>query len=225
MNAEQIWELFFPPRCLLCGEILAIGQGKLCSDCQMEVQRREGRLLFSPQTQQPEGLEAGFAVFYYEESKEAIWRFKFHGAYRMGEDFGRLMAEKAGKAGSLDLAKAQVVIPVPVHRQRLRLRGFNQAALLARPVAAVLKVPMSETLCRIRHTKAQMTLGDQQRQENVHHAFAVVRPEEVRDKRVLLIDDIYTTGATASSCALALRQAGASSVSVLALAAGAVRIR
>ena len=70
MNAEQIWELFFPPRCLLCGEILAIGQGKLCSDCQMEVQRREGRLLFSPQTQQPEGLEAGFAVFYYEESKE-----------------------------------------------------------------------------------------------------------------------------------------------------------
>jgi ComF family protein len=112
-----------------------------------------------------------------------------------------------------------IVIPVPLHRGRLRWRGFNQAALLASAVARRLERPLDvTTLVRMRATPPQTSAGHRERQLNVRRAFAVKRPARVANPRVLLIDDVMTTGATVDECARTLLAAGARRVDVLTLA-------
>jgi len=126
------------------------------------------------------------------------------------------MAEQVRMTAHLDLA-----IPVPLHRQRLRQRGFNQALILAHGISERFSVPLLyDNLTRLRSTRPQVELSGHERTENVKGAFGLARPSEVRDKRILLIDDVFTTGATMNSCAKVLRRAGAKDVVALAVARG-----
>jgi ComF family protein len=118
--------------------------------------------------------------------------------------------------GPLD---CDLVVPVPLHPRRLAERGYNQAALLARQVQPELGAPLSTSmLLRVIDTPAQAKLSRTARAQNLRGAFVVVRPERLRDKRVVLVDDIATTGATLAACATALRHAGAASVAALVVA-------
>jgi ComF family protein len=118
------------------------------------------------------------------------------------------------RAGDYD-----VLVPVPLHLERLRWRGFNQAQMLAQPLARRSRRPLDAlSLERIRPTLPQVRLGRAQRRGNVRGAFRVTRPERIRDRAVLLVDDVYTSGATADAAAAALVAAGAAHVDVLALA-------
>ncbi len=118
-----------------------------------------------------------------------------------------------------ELQKNQCVIPVPLHFLKRHARGFNQAELLGRSLAEGVGVPLvSGVLVRRRWTWAQARLGRDQRKTNVAGAFAVRNPDVIRGKRILLVDDVCTTGATLESCAEALKQAGARSVDALTLA-------
>jgi ComF family protein len=111
---------------------------------------------------------------------------------------------------------ADLLVPVPLHPRRLKERGFNQALLLAK---AFPDKPLArEVLIRVRHTMPQSGLNPKERRENVKRAFTAPRPEEIKGKSVLLIDDVYTTGATVRECARILRQAGALEVAVLTVA-------
>jgi ComF family protein len=110
-------------------------------------------------------------------------------------------------------------MPVPLHVSRLRWRGFNQAQLLATPLARQAGVPLDAlSLERIRHTRPQVELTEAERRRNVAHAFRVTRPGRVHRRRILLVDDVYTTGATVDECSRELKRAGAASVDVLVLA-------
>ena len=112
-----------------------------------------------------------------------------------------------------------LVVPVPLHRIRRYERGYNQSAMLARGVGQALAVPTAETLLtRPRATASQTNLSRLRRWENVAGAFAVMQPEAVAGRSLLLIDDVLTTGATLTAAAMALKQAGASSVHVATLA-------
>jgi competence protein ComFC len=118
-----------------------------------------------------------------------------------------------------ELQKNQCVIPVPLHFLKRHGRGFNQAELLGRGLAEGVGVPLlSGVLVRRRWTWAQARLGRDQRKTNVAGAFVVRNPEFIREKRLLLVDDVCTTGATLESCANALKEAGARSVDALTLA-------
>jgi ComF family protein len=110
---------------------------------------------------------------------------------------------------------AEVIVPVPLHPRRLRERGFNQALLLAQALPGDL---LRSTLVRTRYTKPQTGLDPRARRENVHGAFAVTRPRDIRGKTVLLVDDVYTTGATVGECARTLLAAGAQKLLVLTVA-------
>jgi ComF family protein len=112
-----------------------------------------------------------------------------------------------------------VLVPVPLHGRRLRERGYNQSALLAAEIGKTTGLPaMTDSLVRLRHTKSQVkTAGAEERQRNMAGAFGC-RDARLAGKRVLLVDDVCTTGATMNSCAVALREAGATSVWGLALA-------
>lgn len=149
--------------------------------------------------------------------RRLIVRFKFEDKHEPVPLFVTLMR----KAGRELLAEADVMVPVPLHRLRLLQRRFNQAALLAKGLSKAEGVPAAVTaLKRTRRTHAQVGLTQEARQSNVSGAFKVSRGARnaVRGKRVLLIDDVLTTGATVDACAAALLDAGAKNVDVLAIA-------
>lgn len=127
----------------------------------------------------------------------------------------RLVAERAPAW----VAGCELLVPVPLHRDRLRWRGFNQSLVLARDLARAKCIPVApQALVRVRPTRPQVGLDPRLRTANVAGAFQVVDAAGVRDRRVLLVDDVMTTGATVQACALALRRAGARRVDVLVLA-------
>ncbi len=165
----------------------------------------------------PVFLRARAAAHYGGIIRRLIVRFKFEDKHEPLPLFVKLMRE-AGR-GLLD--DADLLVPVPLHRLRLLQRRFNQAALLAKGLSRASGVPASVTsLKRTKRTRAQVGLAQDARQHNVADAFGVSRGSRsaVLGKRVLLIDDVMTTGATANACATALLDAGARGVDVLAIA-------
>lgn len=135
----------------------------------------------------------------------------------MAIPLGDLLAE-AGVT-LLPAGRADLLVPVPLHPRRQRERGFNQAALLAERVGRVWGRPViASALVRTMATPPQTELSGEARRRNVRGAFAVVRPRQVAGRRVLLIDDVMTTGATVEACAAPLRGAGAAEVGVLTVA-------
>jgi ComF family protein len=129
----------------------------------------------------------------------------------------RLMFETCGRA---PLNSATLIVPVPLHPQRQKERGFNQAALLAHSLSARLRLPVeARSLCRREHTgRHRAGMDARARRESVERAFAVVHPRAIANEHVLLVDDVFTSGATVSACARALLDAGAREVSVLTIA-------
>jgi ComF family protein len=144
-----------------------------------------------------------------------LHRYKYDRDVRLAKPLGDLLRRRC----PLPLHTYDVVVPVPLHLSRLRWRGFNQALLLLRPLARAARIPVDPfSLQRVRPTRPQVQLNETDRRANVANAFAVVRPDRVRARRVLVVDDVYTTGATVNDCCRALRRAGARRVDVLVLA-------
>ena len=139
--------------------------------------------------------------------------------YGLDQSVGRALAEFLGDELPLEAGDYDVVIPVPLHWRRLLWRGFNQAALLASEVAARLNLPLDTTsMTRRRRTAPQTARHHDERIKNVRRAFAVSNPERVKGRRILIVDDVMTTGATVDECARVLLRAGAISVDVFTLA-------
>lgn len=156
------------------------------------------------------------AAFQYDEhSRDMVLAFK-HGGHT---DRLASFAAQMHRAGRVALEGADVLIPVPLHRSRLIKRRYNQAALLARALSKRTRVPLDTTaLLRTRRTASQGAKSAVGRRRNVQGAFAVSGPDAVRGKRVVLIDDVMTTGATLNACTRTLKRAGAGRVDALCLA-------
>jgi ComF family protein len=188
------------PYCSCCGAPFrgAVGLEHLCQECL---------------THPPPFSRARAVAFYDGQVLESIHRLKYQRQLIHAKFLGQLLA--VSQAADL-VSAADLLVPVPLHPQRLRGRGFNQAILLARTFP---EVPLGrEILVRRRPTLPQVKLSPQERQTNVKGAFVVPDPEAIKDKAVLLVDDVYTTGATVKECARALRRAGVGSVEVLTVA-------
>ncbi len=148
-----------------------------------------------------------------------VHRLKYQRRIEYAPLLSREMARIYREAVNDGAPIADIVLPVPLHSTRLRDRGFNQSALIARPFGESLTIPVSEkALVRTRPTSSQTSLKKSQRRKNVAGAFACKDSAAVAGKKVLLIDDVYTTGSTLNECARTLREAGAESVECLAYA-------
>lgn len=206
--------------CAACWADFSVISASLCPGCGRPFDSEES-LTASPShccrscRLSPPLFDQALSVGYFEGSlREAIHVFKYRPLRALGAPLGRWMAGNVRQ-----LAQHDIVLPVPLHRSRLRRRGFNQALLLAHAVSLRHAVPLScDTLLRIRPTRPQVELSGAERSANVRGAFAVPRPAEVQGLRILLIDDVFTTGATLNECARALKAAGAGAVSALTLA-------
>ncbi|HYM09842.1 MAG TPA: ComF family protein [Bryobacterales bacterium] len=160
------------------------------------------------------GFDAAYCFGAYEGTlRELIHLFK----YGRMKPLARPLAERLASTLPRD-QRFDVVTPMPLHWRRQWQRGFNQAELLARQIARRSGIPVVKSVRRTRWTETQTGLSNRQRRENVAGAFRVTKAGIIRGRRVLLVDDVMTTGATAGACALALKRAGAKSVALLALA-------
>lgn len=208
----HILNLLFPPKCLLCGCVLGREELDLCRTCRMEapVYRNQKRKL--------RFLDSFAAVWYYEGNvRSSLLRYKFHGARRYASGYGRLMAMVIAREfpEGFDL-----LTWVPVSRLRKLRRGYDQVELLARAVGRELGLQAVPTLQKIRHNRPQSGIRDEaERRANVLGAYRLRAGVSLEGKRILLLDDILTTGATAGEAARVLRTGGAKQVHCAAIAA------
>jgi ComF family protein len=217
-------DICFPPRCLSCRVGLAAGDPLFfCAACRADILLLQTGLCHCCGTPFPVGGESHYCgsclagrnsfdaarsvVIYKGAARDAVHALKYE-RYAVGVDaFGMLFREVFADPCIL---AADLIIPVPLHVQRLRQRGFNQSMILARQFfPAFLDRIKPRALIRQRNTVPQTSLSRHQRLANIRGAFLVPQPDIVKGKSVILVDDIYTTGATINECARVLRRAGA----------------
>ncbi len=159
-------------------------------------------------------FDAAYSFGSFEDSlQQFIHLFKYGKVESLADPLSRLLLRALPREGNFDL-----VMAMPMHWRKQWERGFNQAELLGIPVAKRFGLKLAANLRRRRYTKSQAGLDEQERQENLKGSFSVRRPEQIAGKRILLVDDVFTTGATLRAAAEALKGAGAAHVSVLTLA-------
>lgn len=232
-GAEKFLDILYPRKCPGCGEILR-PQGRLiCPDCEHTLRpltacpdEEEGdapalcmkcgapladegeycRMC----TMHPHVFEQGRAIFIYNDRwKRSLERYKFYGHREFADFYAAAMVKWGGDA--LRRWNPDLIVPIPLHRQKERERGFNQARLIAEKTAARTGIPVScDILLKTRKTAAQKKLDYVHRRRNLKDAFSCSR--RLSGERVLLIDDVYTTGSTMDAAASCLKSAGAGPV-------------
>ncbi len=208
---RHILDLLYPPKCILCGNLLPNSRACVCSACMDRLPEHDGA---DPHVQYADRCVSTF--FYEEPLRESFLRFKFSGRTFYAEQFGDWMSVtiRDKLAGKYDL-----VSWVPVSRKRRRERGYDQTELLCGRICERLQTNPVLLLRKSRHTPPQSGISDASgRAANVRGAFEAIASAEISGKRILLIDDIVTTGATLSECCRVLLTAGAESVVCAALA-------
>lgn len=205
-------DLIYPPRCIFCRKFLQSSRSLICPDCMEQLPYTE-----NGGEKTGDFFSACISPLYYEGNvRESLLRFKFKDATGYSKTYAKLLAPciQENCAGKYDL-----ISWVPLSKERLKERGYDQAMLLALDVALEMNDVAVSTLEKIRDTDKQSTLGDAvKRRANISGAYIVPDRELVEGKRILLIDDIVTTGSTLSECARMLLDSGAKDVICAAVA-------
>jgi ComF family protein len=231
--AGVVVNFILPPRCVGCSGMIA-GHNALCAACWNRLQFIEmprcdvfgtplpydsGDVPLSLKAEQtrPAWGRARGAVQFDDQSRKIVHALKYHDRHEVVSMMARMML----RAGGDILESADLIVPVPLYWTRLWSRRFNQSALLGRAISALCgKTLRTDILIRRRQTPSQVGLDAKARRENVKGAFAVSKgmSSEIFGRRIVLIDDVVTTGATVSACAKVLKKAGAADVDVLVFA-------
>ena len=202
-------ELIERPYCVKCGKPLiptdAFKQNRevLCLDCKIKK--------YSFEFSRSMGV-------YDKVLKKCIHLFKYYGEKKLAKPLGKLMVDCLLKNNEFE-NKFDLIIPVPLHKNDLKKRGFNQSVLLGKVVGNYFSIPVGEsTLVKKKLTPFQINLSKKERGKNILGAFSVEKPEEIKGKNILILDDVFTTGATVEECAKELMKARAKNIFVLTLA-------
>jgi competence protein ComFC len=234
------WDMLdfvYPQRCPVCQATLSSGRELMCQNCMLKF--REKKRLLGPycpscKRQLPsltdgcecegsvQALEAVFSLGVYEEEMEAlIENFKYKRKRRLGSFLSEVLGESL--LDSVKLPRADFIVPVPLHKRKLRERGFNQSEAVAGQLSQKLGIPvLSDSVIRKKNTRTQTGLSREERRKNVKGAFRLTGKVGLEGRGLFLVDDVLTTGATMSECARTLKSAGADKVwgITLAVAAG-----
>jgi ComF family protein len=228
---DRFLDLLYPPRCPICGRIP--DTGLICTACEDSlryIDRHYCMKCGSPLEDSraeycedcvriPHAFDQGRSLLSYQGAvRQSLYRLKYANCREYARFYAAGICSRLGDF--IQTREITVLVPVPLHPVRQRQRGYNQAALLAERIGAELGIPMEEgLLLRIKPTVPQKQLNGRQRKTNLDRAFRAGRKIQPGE-RILIIDDIYTTGATADAAAAALQEAGARSVYVITAAIG-----
>ncbi len=230
MNFANLLDYVYPPRCPVCGDISDKGicgscrkdlvpiRGNYCLKCGKPIEEEQEE--YCPDCKKhAHSFDEGRGVFSYQgEIRKSLYRLKYDGKKEYGRIFGEEMERYLG--AWIRQRNITRIVPVPLHPSRQRERGYNQAALPARELGRLLDIPVDERLlCRAKPTSPQKTLTGEERRTNLSRAFRLTG-EISPGERILLVDDIYTTGSTADAAAACLKKGGNCLIYVLVVAIG-----
>ena len=221
---HSLFNLFFPASCLACDDLLQPGEKLVCTQCRHELpvtglhyttQKPIHELLYGRVV-----LEQATALFYFNK-KSKVQQLIHHLKYRNHEEISGFLGKWLGfeLASLTEYTDVNCVVPVPLHKSRLRERGYNQVTGFGKEIAAALEVPfVADVLFRNKKTKAQVFMSRLTRSKEVIASFNVKDSEQLHGKHVLLVDDLITTGGTMEGCALALQKIPNVKISIAAMA-------
>lgn len=233
ISKNIILDLIYPRRCPVCNAVQPYQKGSICPECLGKLKKVEqpqcfkcGKMITDVEEEYcqdcvtvPKSFQRGYPVFEYTEGiKHAIHDFKYKNQQSYAEFFADCIYQYYGR----QLEKLQVdgLVPVPVHARKRKSRGYNQAELLAKTLGVKLRIPVyPQYLVRCINTNPQKELDDISRMKNLKNAFKIGK-NAIELKKVLLVDDIYTSGATIEACTRVLLSAGAEKVYYTSVAVG-----
>ena len=212
---EKILEYIFLPTCGVCGKL---GEGYLCRKCEKELKKYEvieeriNNNIFNR-----EEIDKMYILKYTESVRNLILQYKFNDKAYLYRTFCEFIVKNKKV---FDFIKSyDIIIPVPIHKLRMRERGYNQSELIAKELAKKLGLKVyTNVLIKIKNNKVQSTLNSKEREINTKNVYKLVNKEKIYNKRVLIFDDIYTTGATTNSCIEEVKKANVKKIGILTLA-------
>ncbi len=216
--------LLFPELCSACGESLVATENLICTDCRYTLPYTNFHLqpdnIVAQQFWGKINLESAYSLYYFAKGgkvQSLMHHFKYKGMYRIGNLLGKIAGEQLNKSDLFNTV--DFIIPVPLHKSRLKERGYNQSACFAEGLAKKLNADVEENnLVRIKATETQTHRSRFDRFENMQEVFSVKNPEKLVNKHVLLVDDIVTTGSTLEACGLQLLQIPGLKLSIATIA-------
>ncbi len=229
---EKLIQLFYPRRCPVCDDVVPVKDELVCSACRKKIRyivepkcRKCGKELHQEEkvfcvdcTNHRHAFDYGMALYDYQSMKESIYRFKYKGR----KEYAKFYAQEIWKHYGREIVRmeADVLIPVPLHKSKLRVRGYNQAELIAQELSRLSGIPCeTQIVQRIRKTIPQKELDAVGRQNNLKRAFNIPS-DVVKLNKTIVIDDIYTTGSTIDAVSGELKQRGIRNVYFITLCIG-----
>jgi ComF family protein len=225
MISSGLYELAFPHVCEICGLSLPKTNEFVCSDClssRFELARIQNRLN-NPEILLPEGVSVQFALWKFDKGgylQDLLHKLKYNRMYGVGLDLGRALGQRFQTfIGQFDTAD-WLLVPVPLHHAKEKKRGFNQAYYLAKGMAKLTGLPIIQrnAVERVKNTKSQTGFSLEKRKQNIEKAFRVCPPNRVINKTCVIVDDVFTTGATSFELATVLLNAGARKIIITTVA-------
>ncbi|WP_290772687.1 phosphoribosyltransferase family protein [Anaerofustis sp.] len=232
---ETLEKIFFPtaPKCGICNKVLLTKEDIYCNECKNKVEWIKGKRcdicsrdisdnLYSNLCENCEGNEyyftQGYSIWNYDKySKRIIKKIKYSNCEGLAIEAGNVLYKNTRDVEFLQ--DIDIVIPTPSDKKRFEIRGYNQALLIAKGFAANTKIPLKENIIiKERSTKDQIGLSEKERKTNLHEAFKVTDSEIIKNKTLLIVDDVFTTGSTINEISRTLLKAGAKETYFLTLA-------
>ncbi len=222
---DDFVDLLFPRCCEACEGVLVGNERIICTQCRITLPRVESDSIARKVVaekfvgyQEVKGVTSFLAFTKKGKVQNLLHALKYKNKPEVGVLLGKMMAQELKENDTFP--EADLIVSVPLHKKRRRERGYNQSDAFAEGLSEVAGIPWSgNALARIRYTKSQTGKTKVERQENVKDIFEALQPEQIRGKRIILVDDVLTTGATLESCLNVLIGAGSDTVSIMTIAA------
>lgn len=209
MMINKILEIFFPKTCTICGKIY---KNWICPKCYLKIKKELKYCIIKEKD-----FHIMFLGFYENNLRNSLLKFKFNEKAYLSNLFIEVIKKNDNFINCIK--KYDYIIPVPMHKNNKKIRGYNQTEILAKKLAEECKIKYLENvLVKIRQNKRQSTLDRKQRRENVKDVYKLNNIESIKNKKILLMDDIYTTGNTVEACKNELKKGQAQEIDILVIA-------
>ena len=211
----MLLDLIYPPVCGICDKI---NKKNLCKKCELKIKKYEINKIEDCRKDKLKYFDYHIKIFRYENIiRDKIIDYKFNEKAYLYKTFEKMIL-KTKKTYSF-LKKYDIILYVPMFKKHKLIRGYNQSELIARKISDTLGITLEKNnLAKVINTKKQSTLTKSEREKNVKNAFKLKNPEKINGKKIILFDDIYTTGSTVNECSKVLKKAGAAEIVILTIA-------